>query len=97
VSAATANPVRLAGELTVQTAAQHKDTLLSALETGNGVTLDLSDVSELDTAGLQLLLLLKREAAQLGKTLGLLAPSEPVQDVLRLARLDLHLNHSEDR
>ena len=91
MSAALARPVLLDGELTVQTAAEHKTRLLAGLIADGGMDLDLSGVTELDTAGLQLLLLLGREAAQLGTSLRLLNPSEPVLEVLRLARLDAQL------
>ena len=84
--------LRPVGELTVQTAAESKNSLLSALQTGSGIDLDLSGVSELDTAGLQLLLLLKREAEHLGKPLNVITPSAAVLEVLQLTRLDLQLD-----
>jgi anti-anti-sigma factor len=88
---AATGPLVLDGELTVQSAAEHKTLLLAALEATDALDLDLSGVSELDTAGLQLLLLLKREAGTFGKTVTLSEPSQAVLEVLALARLDLHL------
>ena len=98
------DPLRVEGELTVQVAAEYKAVLLAALSEpaegspaegsptgGDEVAVDLSGVSELDTAGLQLLLMLKREAEQVGKTLRLNDPSQAVLEVLGLARLDLSL------
>jgi anti-sigma B factor antagonist len=92
VTAVARPTLRLAGELTVQTAAEQKTLLLAALETADGIAVDLSDIAEVDTAGLQLLLLLRREAAQLGKAFRLLTPSEPVLEVLRIAHLDDRLD-----
>jgi anti-sigma B factor antagonist len=91
LSAAVVSPLRLDGELTVQSAAEHKAIVLAALDAGDVIELDLSGVSELDTAGLQLLLLLKREAEHLGKSLRLSASSEAVLEVLALAHLDVQL------
>jgi anti-anti-sigma factor len=76
------------GELTIQTAAEHKTALLAALSSGGRLDVDLSGVTELDTAGLQVLLLLRREALEAGSAVRLLSPSAAVADVLRLARID---------
>jgi len=91
VSAASTTGLRLDGDVTVQFAAEHKTLLLSALEATQALELDLSGVIELDAAGLQLLLLLKREAQNLGKTVRFEAPSGAVLEILALARLDTRL------
>jgi anti-sigma B factor antagonist len=91
VSTGVLDPIRLEGDLTVQVAAEYKILLLNALADGDEITLDLSGINELDTAGLQLLLLLKREAGQLGRTVRFTEPSPAVLEVLALARLDLAL------
>lgn len=87
--------VALAGELTIQTASQEKAGLLALLDVttdeGADLELDLSGITELDTAGLQLLLMARREAAAAGRSLSLTAPSQTVLEVLRIAHLDLHL------
>ncbi len=55
--------IRVTGEMTVYTASQIKQPLLDAIADGAAnVQLDLSGVSEFDTAGVQLLLLIHREA-----------------------------------
>jgi anti-sigma B factor antagonist len=91
VSTGVLDPIRLDGELTVQVAAEYKGLLLNALADRDEVILELSGINELDTAGLQLLLLIKREAGQLGKAVRLTEPSPAVLEVLALARLDLEL------
>jgi anti-sigma B factor antagonist len=86
-----ARVVRLAGDLTIQTAAETKATIMAALDDGGDLDLDLSELTELDTAGLQLLLLARREALQLGVGLILSGPPQPVRDVLRTVGLDAAL------
>lgn len=80
-------PLALSGELTVQTAAATKEALVRHLAEDKDLALDLSGVSEIDTAGLQLLLLARREAATRAVGFSLSAVSAPVRDVLGLARL----------
>jgi anti-sigma B factor antagonist len=80
-----------AGDLTIQAAAAAKDQLLAAARLGEPelgeLQLDLSGVTELDTAGLQLLLLLRRELAAEGRTLVLARPSDAVSGALALGGL----------
>ena len=77
----------LEGELTIYTAAGLKATVLELISAQDAPELDLSGITELDTAGLQLLILAKREAAHAGKTLRLTQHSQAVLDVLELTRL----------
>ncbi len=79
--------LRIDTELTIYTALASKDLLLTELAAGSGITIDLSAVSEIDTAGLQLLLLTHREASKAGKTLRIAAPSPAVASVLELCCL----------
>jgi anti-sigma B factor antagonist len=87
----------LAGELTIQTAAEEKAGLLAFLDVttaeGADVELDLSDVTELDTAGVQLLLMAKREARAQGRRLRVSASSQTVVEVLKIAHLSADLEH----
>lgn len=75
------------GELTIFTAAEQKAALLSFLAKGDDLELNLANVSELDTAGLQLLILLKREAAQSSKRLRFVMHSSAVIETLELSNL----------
>ncbi|GAA3213035.1 lipid asymmetry maintenance protein MlaB [Dactylosporangium siamense] len=77
------------GELTVAVAAEQQARLRAFLERGTAADVDLSGVTELDTAGLQLLLVARREAAQRGITLTFHNPSRAVHDVFVMAHLDL--------
>lgn len=77
----------LEGEMTIYTAAQLKPVLLALLDECHAAELDLSQVAEIDTAGMQLLLLAKREAARAGKELRLVGHSAAVVDALDLCNL----------
>lgn len=74
-------------ELTIFTASERKNRLLDFLKSDDELEINLSKVSEIDTAGLQLLILIKREAAKTGKTLRLVMHSKPVLEILELTRL----------
>lgn len=76
--------VSLAGELTIYQAAAAKDRLLAALAEAREVEMDLAGLAEIDTAGLQLLLLAKREATAAGRSLALTGHSRPVVEILEL-------------
>lgn len=83
--------LRITGELTIYQAAAAKAELLKAMDSGRLREIDLGAVTELDTAGLQLLLLAKRTAAERGEALQLVNHSEPVLDVLTLLNVDAAL------
>ena len=76
--------VRLAleGEMTIYHAQEIKEQMLAGLESCGKLELDLSQVGEIDTAGLQLLIMAKREAGRTGKALQLVAHSTAVREVL---------------
>ncbi|MBS3954192.1 MAG: STAS domain-containing protein [Methylomicrobium sp.] len=74
-------------ELTIFTASEMKTGLLAFLDTGSNLEIDLSQVVEIDTAGLQILILIKREAAKAGKSLKFAMHSKPVLEIMELANL----------
>jgi len=77
----------IAGELMMHTAEEIRPLLLASLPTDGTVAhLDLSQVTEIDTAGLQLLLAAHRETKCRGASLLVVAASGAVVDVLQLAR-----------
>ncbi|PPD18428.1 MAG: anti-sigma B factor antagonist [Methylobacter sp.] len=79
--------LELEGELTIFTAAEQKTQLLNFLNSGDELEVNVGKVSEIDSAGLQLLILLKREAANTHKTLRLVEHNKAVMEVLELANL----------
>jgi len=89
--------LELTGELTIQTSGERKAALVEALGAAQAdgaaeLDLDLHGVTELDTAGVQLLLMAQREAAGLGIRLRLASMSQAVSDVLAIARLGADLD-----
>lgn len=70
------------GTLTIYDAQAGKDALVKALAGAAELEVDLSQVTEIDTAGMQLLVLMKREAQKTGKPLRLAAHSQASLDVL---------------
>jgi anti-anti-sigma factor len=71
------------GELTIYTVAQARQTLLEDHENFiSPVALDLRNVSEIDTAGLQLLLFVQKHLGRLDKKLHLAKSNEHVDALL---------------
>lgn len=77
-------PVRITveGSMTIYEAAEHKAELLAVLGDATVLELNLGEVDEADTAGLQLLLLARREAARAGKTLRVVRLGPALAEVL---------------
>lgn len=69
-------------DMTIYNVITQKLQLIEALANCSDLEIDLSQVGEIDTAGFQLLLLIKREAAQNGKAARIVAHSQPVREVL---------------
>ena len=86
-SAIGVHTVCIEGEFTIYRAAELKPVLLDAVARKSVVEVDLSQVSEFDTAGLQILMLAKRSAVAAQRELRLVRHSPAVVDVLQL--LDL--------
>jgi anti-anti-sigma factor len=75
------------GEMSIYSAAEFKPALLHALGQSDEIEIDLSGISEIDTSGVQLLMLMKREAAAAGKALRLAGHSPAVLEVFELLGL----------
>jgi len=75
---------RIEGSMNVARAAELKPKLLAAIATGGGARLDLSKVSSIDTAGVQLLLMAQRWASEHQRRLNLVASSRAVADTMCL-------------
>ena len=88
--AATAQKIkklRIEQEMTIYTAAEMKAQLTGLLKEGTELELDLSQVGELDTAGLQLLILVKHQCMAHGGHLKLTGHSQAVLDVLDMCNM----------
>jgi len=81
----------LSEDLTIYHALEHKKTLLDVLGEADELELDLLHVGEIDTAGLQLLILLKKEAQRAGKRVSIVAHSQAVRSVIDFCNLAAEL------
>ena len=81
----------LSEDLTIYHALEQKKTLLDALGEADELELDLLQVGEIDTAGLQLLILLKKEAQRAGKRVSIVAHSQAVRSVIDFCNLAAEL------
>lgn len=85
----------LQGELCYSNIRDNKDRLFEMLtEQPQQLSLDLSRITDIDGAGLQLLILLKRSAKEQQKQLALLACSEVVLSSLDTCHLDAYFGDS---
>ena len=77
------------GPLTIYDAGTLKVQLQAMLEKteGDGLELDLAQVTEIDTAGLQLLLLTQRESQRQRRALRIVAASETVLEIIGFCHL----------
>ncbi|WP_339532603.1 STAS domain-containing protein [Pseudomonas mucidolens] len=76
--------VGIDGELTIYTVAELASALLPQIGAAPRLELDLSQVTEMDGAGLQLLALIQREAGVAGTALSVTGQSQAVTQVLQL-------------
>ena len=79
--------LRIEGELGIYRAEELKRTLIDPLREGVRLVVDLSAVTEIDTCGLQLLMLAKRTAQTLKAELQLVAHSPAVVEVFELLNI----------
>jgi anti-sigma B factor antagonist len=76
--------MRIEGGMTIFNVIDLKRDLLDTLNDSSELEIDLSQVNELDTAGLQLLILTKREYAALSKSFKIISYSPEVLSVMEL-------------
>jgi len=88
-SNANTSALVIRGELTIFTAQDIKQQLLEAIaSTRSGdVDIDLADVIAIDTAGVQLMLMAKREASAAGKSVHFVRHSDEVLELINLCNL----------
>ena len=75
------------GDMTIYHAMQLKEELLAPLPQCSEMEVDLSKVGEIDSVGLQVLVVLKREAEKLGKSLHFIGHSRAVLELMDLCNL----------
>jgi len=77
-------------EMTIYTALEQKNYLSQYLKPDQDIQINLTGVSEIDSAGLQILLFLKQEAINTDFKLSLTEHSQAVVDVFELLNLSAH-------
>jgi anti-sigma B factor antagonist len=81
--------IDLRGEIDVSTAPDLRNILIGLVENNAGpVLVNLSNVLYMDSAGLSVLIAAHRKAQNAGGVLGLVNPQQPIQQVLKLTRVD---------
>ncbi|WP_017475298.1 lipid asymmetry maintenance protein MlaB [Pseudomonas sp. PAMC 26793] len=80
--------VRIDGELTIYTVAELAGALLPQIGAAPRLELDLSQITELDGAGLQLLAVIRREASIAGVALSVTGQSPVLIQALQLCRIE---------
>lgn len=94
-------PMRLVlrENLTIYNASSIKEQFLTALHgASQGLELDLGQVQEIDTAGVQLVLMLQRECQRLGRYAGIVSASQVVREALTFCRINTeHSPHNSQR
>lgn len=88
-AADSATALSIEGEFNIFTAQHTKGALLDAIAAAPGgadgdIVIGLGDVTEIDTAGLQLMVMAHREALRQGKHLRFTPCSQPVMDIVSL-------------
>lgn len=79
--------VTISDEMTIYNALEQKQQIWPLCRSGNSVQINLRQVSDIDSAGAQLLMFLKREAQAVGIELSLVEHSPAVIDVLETLNL----------
>jgi len=79
--------LEIEGELTIYVAAELKEKIGALLGGDTAIEIDLAQVGEIDSAGLQLLLLAQRECAKQQKSIAFCNPSAAVLDCWRLCNV----------
>lgn len=80
--------LKVVGELNIYGAADAYGVLTGALSEGRDLRVDLAQVSEVDSSGVQLLMAARRAAEAHGHRLELVRHGEAVLEVIELLRLD---------
>jgi anti-sigma B factor antagonist len=74
--------LQIEGDMTINTAAALKKELMEYIAQTSECEIVLSDVSKMDSAGMQLLIMAKREATRRNTPLRLIGHSKAVRDVM---------------
>ena len=76
--------VHMPNEMTIYNAEALRNNVLSALENPQDLHIDLNEVNEIDSAGVQLLIAMAKQCKTQNKTLTLINSSDATSDILKL-------------
>ena len=83
-------------EMTIYTASQLKEDFRPIIMDKRSLTISLQNVSEIDSSGIQLLMLIKRERQKIDLVTQFIDHSDEVQKIINLIRLNSYFNINED-
>jgi len=75
---------KLQDSLEISTVSEARDNILQLLNSGSSIRFDLSSMTEIDTAGVQLILAVRKEALMQGKECRFVHPSPAVEEAFRI-------------
>jgi two-component system chemotaxis sensor kinase CheA len=81
--------VQLAGDCIVSTVNSHHQELVEALRNAKAITVDLSQIGNIDISFIQLMVSASRTAARQSKSLNLLGAAGPIEAAFRGAGIDI--------
>lgn len=84
--------ISIQDEMTIYNVLQQKDNIIMHLQTEHALQIDLSEVTEIDSAGIQLLILLKNEASRKKNELSFIHHSQAVIDIVETFNLSSYFN-----
>ena len=84
--------VSIQDEMTIYNVLEQKNNLYPHLKAENELQIDLSEVSEIDSAGIQLLIFLKNEASRKQNDLSFIDHSQSVVEVVEMFNLSSFFN-----
>jgi anti-sigma B factor antagonist len=90
-SASSLQSLRIEGEMTIYRAEELCIGFKEALAAGGDIEVNLSEVTEMDSAGVQLLIATKKAAGALQRELRLVEHSPAVLEVFEMLNLNMHL------
>ena len=80
--------ISVTGDVDLENSDGLRDQVSNALDANTAVSLDMSEVSYIDSSGVAALIESRQKADEGGKDFKLLKPSESVVSVLKMAKLD---------
>lgn len=75
------------GELTIYTAQEYRQSIIAGFDTNKNLEVDLTEVEEIDTSGLQILSALSKELAENGNEMKIIAASNVANDAIQASHL----------